>query len=58
MTQRSLLNFNNEWLKMMLIGELAQRTGLTRDTIRFYEKMGLISASDRRVHNQRRDWVE
>ncbi|MEB3336132.1 MAG: MerR family transcriptional regulator [Leptolyngbyaceae bacterium] len=32
---------------MMLIGELAQKTGLTRDTIRFYEKMGLISASDR-----------
>lgn len=32
---------------MMLIGELAQKTGLTRDTIRFYEKLGLISASDR-----------
>ena len=27
----------------MLIGELAERTGLTRDTIRFYEKRGLIS---------------
>jgi DNA-binding transcriptional MerR regulator len=26
----------------MLIGELSQRTGLSRDTIRFYEKEGLI----------------
>lgn len=28
----------------MLIGELSKRTGLTRDTIRFYEKQGLIMA--------------
>jgi MerR family copper efflux transcriptional regulator len=28
----------------MLIGELAKRSGLTRDTIRFYEKEGLIGA--------------
>jgi len=27
----------------MLIGELAQKSGLTRDTIRFYEKIGLIA---------------
>ncbi len=26
----------------MLIGELVERTGLSRDTIRFYEKKGLI----------------
>ena len=26
----------------MLIGELAHRTGLSRDTIRYYEKIGLI----------------
>lgn len=26
----------------MLIGELARRSGLTPDTIRFYEKMGLL----------------
>jgi MerR family Zn(II)-responsive transcriptional regulator of zntA len=26
----------------MLIGELVERTGLTKDTIRFYEKKGLI----------------
>lgn len=29
---------------MMLIGELAKQTGLSRDTIRFYEKRGLIPA--------------
>lgn len=28
----------------MLIGELCKRTGLTKDTIRFYEKQGLIIA--------------
>jgi MerR family transcriptional regulator, copper efflux regulator len=33
----------------MLIGELAQKTGLSKDTIRFYEKLGLIEASDRRA---------
>ncbi len=27
----------------MLIGQLAQRSGFTRDTIRFYEKHGLIA---------------
>ncbi len=27
----------------MLIGEIVKRTNLTRDTIRFYEKKGLIS---------------
>ncbi|MEM8810479.1 MAG: MerR family transcriptional regulator [Cyanobacteria bacterium P01_G01_bin.38] len=33
----------------MLIGELSKQTGLSKDTIRFYEKMGLITASDRRA---------
>ncbi len=28
----------------MLIGELSKQTGLSKDTIRFYEKLGLISA--------------
>ena len=28
---------------VMLIGELVERSGLTRDTIRFYEKKGLIN---------------
>lgn len=33
----------------MLIGELSKKTGLSKDTIRFYEKMGLITASDRQA---------
>lgn len=37
----------------MLIGELSRRTGLSRDTIRFYEKQGLIKVGrrERRVNN-------
>lgn len=37
----------------MLIGELSERSGLSRDTIRFYEKVGLIRLrrSDRRRNN-------
>jgi len=31
----------------MLIGELAEVSGLSKDTIRFYEKIGLIRAGDR-----------
>jgi MerR family transcriptional regulator, copper efflux regulator len=30
----------------MLIGELSKQTGLSKDTIRFYEKLGLIAASN------------
>lgn len=40
----------------MLIGEGARRTGLTRDTVRFYERAGLISSGARaagsRVYNE------
>lgn len=37
----------------MLVGELSKRTGLTRDTIRFYEKHGLIAVGkkERRYNN-------
>ena len=37
----------------MLIGELASKSGLSRDTIRYYEKIGLIkvSRSSRRPNN-------
>src|SRR5687768_13542897 len=37
----------------MLLGELVDRTGLTKDTIRFYEKKGLISVErgSRRENN-------
>ena len=33
----------------MLIGELSLETGISKDTIRFYEKIGLLSAGERRV---------
>ncbi|MBU7584760.1 MAG: MerR family transcriptional regulator [Nostoc sp. TH1S01] len=33
----------------MLIGELSKKTGLSKDTIRFYEKMGLIAANERQA---------
>lgn len=33
----------------MLIGELAKKAGLSKDTIRFYQKMGLITAQQRSV---------
>lgn len=37
----------------MLIGELVERSGLTKDTIRFYEKKGLINLdrNSRRENN-------
>jgi len=37
----------------MLIGEISKQTGLSRDTIRFYEKQGLIRvpAKQRRANN-------
>ncbi len=33
----------------MLIGELAKKTGLSKDTIRFYQKMGLIEFKARQA---------
>ncbi|MFC0437821.1 MerR family transcriptional regulator [Kutzneria buriramensis] len=38
----------------MRIGELAARTGLSRDAIRFYEKVGLVAG--RRLGNGYRDF--
>ncbi|MBY8344841.1 MerR family transcriptional regulator [Streptomyces sp. KC 17012] len=38
----------------MRIGELAAQAGLTRDTIRFYEKIGLVTG--RRLPNGYRDF--
>jgi DNA-binding transcriptional MerR regulator len=41
----------------MQIGELAQRTGLSHDTIRFYEKRGLIETSHwKRLDNGYKDY--
>lgn len=43
----------------MLIGELVERTGLTKDTIRFYEKKGLISLDKRsRRDNNYKEYSE
>ncbi|MBE1491787.1 MerR family transcriptional regulator [Plantactinospora soyae] len=39
----------------MRIGELAAQAGLTRDTIRFYEKVGLVEG--RRLANGYRDFA-
>ena len=35
----------------MLIGELSKRTGFSHDTIRFYEKKGLISGNKKERRN-------
>src|SRR5215467_14065885 len=43
----------------MRIGELAKRSGFSRDTIRFYEKMGLIRLPGKgRDRNQFKDYPE
>lgn len=43
----------------MLIGELVEKTGLTKDTIRFYEKKGLISLDRRsRRENNYKEYSE
>lgn len=41
----------------MLIGELVRRTGFSRDTIRFYEKKGLIQVERKeRRHNNYKEY--
>lgn len=37
----------------MKIGELARRTGLSLDTIRYYERIGLLPPADRNAARQR-----
>jgi MerR family copper efflux transcriptional regulator len=49
-TQRS----NDIWGQSVKIGEVASATGLSRDTLRFYEKRGLLRA--RRGANGYRDY--
>ncbi len=39
---------------MFSIGDLSKRTGVKVPTIRYYEKMGLVSSSSRSEGNQRR----
>lgn len=43
----------------MLIGEVSRRTGLSRDTIRFYEKQGLVTITHRnRRENNYKEYSE
>lgn len=43
----------------MQIGELSKKSGFSRDTIRFYEKMGLIKIDDKaRNFNQYKNYPE
>lgn len=42
----------------MRIGELAQRTGVSKDTIRFYEKIGLLEEYKQRGDNNYRHYDE
>ena len=34
-------------IQLLTIGKLAERTGISTDTLRYYEKMGLIKAASR-----------
>jgi MerR family transcriptional regulator, copper efflux regulator len=40
----------------MLISELSQKTGASKDTIRFYEKIGLLNSNNRRGENNYRNY--
>jgi DNA-binding transcriptional MerR regulator len=43
----------------MLIGELSKKTGFSRDTIRYYQKLGLIQEPGRAAHyNHYKDYSE
>jgi len=43
----------------MLIGEVAQQTGFSKDTIRYYEKIGLLEKADQnRSENNYRKYSE
>lgn len=43
----------------MQIGELSKRSGYSRDTIRYYEKLGLININDKtRNSNQYKNYPE
>lgn len=42
----------------MLIGEVAKKTGFSRDTIRFYEKIGVIGKNLPRGENRYRQYCD
>ncbi len=42
----------------MLIGELSKKTGFSRDTIRYYEKLGLIQPERQGLFNNYKNYTE
>jgi len=42
----------------MLIGELSRKSGVSRDTIRYYEKMGLLNAGDAKRPNSYKEYPD
>ena len=40
----------------MLISELSQKTGVSKDTLRFYEKAGLLNSTNKRGENNYRNY--
>ncbi|MGV3597555.1 MAG: MerR family DNA-binding protein [Bacteroidota bacterium] len=42
----------------MLIGELSKKSGVSRDTIRYYEKMGLLRVSANRRENNYKEYAD
>jgi MerR family transcriptional regulator, copper efflux regulator len=40
----------------MLISELSQKTGVSKDTLRFYEKAGLLNSTNNRGENNYRNY--
>ncbi len=51
-------NVKRKMIEFMNIGELARATGLSTDTLRFYEKSGLIERPDRSANGYRRYTTE
>ncbi len=40
----------------MLISELSQKTGVSKDTLRFYDKAGLLNSTNKRGENNYRNY--
>lgn len=46
------------FILFMLIGELSKKSGVSRDTIRYYEKMGLLRVSANRRDNNYKEYAD
>lgn len=46
------------FILFMLIGELSKKSGVSRDTIRYYEKMGLLRVSANRRENNYKEYAD